>query len=73
MDETEIPNLIAQCKQLVVQMAVLVMDNVFWKMECTGVPAPTAGLALIAPSHLNSLATTTRITMKVGASLLQIK
>lgn len=51
---------------LVVQMAVLVMDNVFWKMECTGVPAPTAGLALTAPSHLNFLATTTRITMKMA-------
>lgn len=51
---------------LVVQMAVLVTDNVCWKMECTGVPARTAGLAPTVRSHLSSPATTTKITMKMA-------
>lgn len=54
-------------------MAVHVMDNVFWRMECTAVRAPTVGLAPTVPSHLNFPATTTKITMKVSASLLQKK
>lgn len=51
---------------LVVQMAVLVMANVFWKMAYTDAPALTAGPAPTAPSLLNSLAMTTKTMMKMA-------
>lgn len=52
--------------QLDVPMAVPDMASASLKTVYTGAPAPKVGLALTAPSHLNSPAMTTKTMTKVG-------